>query len=68
MPLVKNKFPPDLLLLVFAPFVVAVIVVCLGSIIVRAGRFGGPAASYGVAAAVAIVYICFLLIRLRRRP
>jgi Na+/melibiose symporter-like transporter len=62
----KNKFPSDLLLVVFGPILVTVIALVVGSLIYHAGQWGrGP--MVGMIAVICFAYLLFLLRSLKRR-
>ena len=63
----RGRFPPDLLAVVFAPVIVIVIAVGLGSLILHVAEFHGASVAYVAAASVVICLVAVLFFRQRRR-
>jgi membrane protein implicated in regulation of membrane protease activity len=64
----KNRFPPDLLVVVFGPFFVIVVALVLGSAIYRASQWGWRPAIVSIVAFVFALLVAVFFFRRRRRP
>jgi ABC-type branched-subunit amino acid transport system permease subunit len=64
---VKGRFPPDLLVVVFGPVLVAAVVFALGSLIVYAEQLRGSVAGYRLLVLGVLTLVGMLFFRRRRR-
>jgi LPXTG-motif cell wall-anchored protein len=63
----KDRFPADLLAVVFGPVLVAIIVVALGFVIFHAEQLRGSVAAYAIAIVAIAALLGIVFFRRRRR-